>query len=720
MPAAELTVAYQDGPAWPVRSGAVPVLADGFSSRPETAPALGASLVPGTVVALVPARPAGAPGPDWLRASGKTQLAAAYAESLWQARSVDLLVWITATSRASVLSGYAAAAAVTMSTGPADGAESVATRFLSWLGETGRPWLVVLDDLSGSAGVGGLWPAGRPAGCWSTTADAMAVPAQTLTLPVGPFSSREALSYLLGRLTADPDQRLGAIDLVQDLGCEPAALAQASAVIATSTLSCRDYRDYYARRREQLTQPGGLPPAAAVTWTFSFEQADQLSPDGSARSLLALAALLDGHDIPAAVLASPAACRYLDGEGGGPAAAGRARAALAALERTGLLTIGPAAAPAVRLSPVLQEALRAVMPEDMLTAAISAAADALTESWPDAQPQGGLAASLRSCATALQRVAADRLWSGGCHPVLVQTGRSLDGARLTGPAVSFWRDLATTGDRLLGAGHPDTLLAGQHLAGAYLAAGHPADSVPWFQWVLDSQIHKLGQDHHSVIEARRRLGHALIAAGQIQDAIAVLNRAVGDYEHLCGPGHLDTLGARDELAAAHLATGQHPEAITLYRRTLAERERIQGAQHPQTMTTRQCLADSYHAGGRGKDAVSAYKRVLADRERALGPDHPDTLKTRSNLGAAFHSAGKMTSAVQAFEQAQAGYERVMGAGHPDSLHSSARLAQAYYQAGRLGDARTVLRETIERCDRTLPPDDPLRRQLRSMLASVGN
>jgi len=48
---------------------------------------------------------------DWPRSSGKTQLAVAFAESLWQSRELDLLVWIQATSRASVLSGYAAATA---------------------------------------------------------------------------------------------------------------------------------------------------------------------------------------------------------------------------------------------------------------------------------------------------------------------------------------------------------------------------------------------------------------------------------------------------------------------------------------------------------------------------------------------------------------------------------------------------------------------------------
>ena len=115
----------------------------------------------------------------------------------------------------------------------------------------------------------------------------------------------------------------------------------------------------------------------------------------------------------------------------------------------------------------------------------------------------------------LRRITGDRLWDGGCHPVLVRAGDSLDRARLTGPAVDHWRDLATTSSRLLGGEHPDTVLAGQRLADAYLAAGRAADAIPWFQWFLDRLTRKLGPDHRDVIEARRRLGHALVAALQV-------------------------------------------------------------------------------------------------------------------------------------------------------------------------------------------------------------
>ena len=139
------------------------------------------------------------------------------------------------------------------------------------------------------------------------------------------------MGYLSGRLGTDPDQRSGAIDLVGDLGCEPLALAQASAVIASSGMTCRDYRQHFMQRQKQLAEAGRAEPsAAAVTWTFSAEYAEHLSPGVSIRSLVTLAALLDGHGIPGAVFTTAAAGEYLAGDGADrdPGARGRPAADL--------------------------------------------------------------------------------------------------------------------------------------------------------------------------------------------------------------------------------------------------------------------------------------------------------------------------------------------------------------------------------------------------------
>ena len=222
-----------------------------------------------------------------------------------------------------------------------------------------------------------------------------------------------------------------------------------------------------------------------MTWTFSLGRADELAPGRSAQLLLALAALLDGHGIPETVLMAPAAADFLAGGGDIPANSESAGAALAALEQAGLLTVEPVTAPpTVRISPVLQAALRAAMPEGMRDQAARSVADALLQAWPEREQPGWPASGLRSCVATLRRITGDRLWDGGCHPVLVRAGDSLDRARLTEPAVDHWS--RPCHDRAAACSAASTRIRcwpARRLADAYLAAGCPADAIPWFQWV---------------------------------------------------------------------------------------------------------------------------------------------------------------------------------------------------------------------------------------------
>jgi tetratricopeptide (TPR) repeat protein len=625
-----LTAAGPQTAPWPVRSGSVPSLADSFSVRPESAPPLHQALVPGTAAALVTAGAAGTAGTagpdgplDWLGPCGKTQLAVRYAETLWRSSEVDLLVWVSATSRTAVLAAYvAAAAAVGMGLPAADGgpgagagpgaradagtgtdagpgadAEAMAVRFTEWLGHTSRRWLVVLDDLGATADLTGLWPAGATGRLLITAPAAAAVPPgqAAAVFGVGPFTPREALGYLMERLSADPDQRRGAIDLARQLGGAPLALAQASGVIRASALTCSSYLDHLVRRREQLGVPGdegGTAAAAAITWAFAVEQAGRLSPDGTAPALLALAALLDGHAIPAGVLASRAVAGYLArASDRDPADPDLAPAALAVLERAGLLAADPAGRwQSLRMSPVIQAAVRDAMPGHLHERAVRAAADALLEVWPADDRPAWPAAGLRACAASLAAAAGDLLWPEGCHPLLLRAGRSLDAGRLTGAAFTYWRELVAACDTILGPGHPDTQVASEALARSCLAAGRAAEAVPWFQWLLTRRAAVLGPDQPGTIAARHSLGRALAAAGQLSDAITVLDESAADYERVRGPGHPDTLNARDNLAAAYQAAGELRAASELAARTLADRERAQGPAHPDTAAARRRLA----------------------------------------------------------------------------------------------------------------------------------
>ncbi len=710
----------------PVRSGTVPALAAEFTLRPQTMPGLATLLAPGTAVALVSAATgsSGQPGSS----CGKTQLAVYLADQLWRSGQVAFLAWVDASSRASALSGYAeAAAAAGIEAGGS--AEQVAGRLAGWLAATARPWLIVLDDLRDAADLDGLWPSGPAGRTLITAQDERVVPASPgsggepweRVVPVGPFSAREALSYLMASLAGDADQRHGAIDLAIALGGDPVALAHASAVIATTSWSCHEYQQRYADRCARLAVRQPCDQPSAVTWLLSAERAEQIAPGGAARGLLELAALLDGQAIPATLFTTQAVGGYL-ARAGSPGGADQAWQAVEALEDTGLITVDQAAAtPVVRVSRHVAALALAPMGETALQRAAWAVADGLAEIWPRDEAEPWTAAGLRSCADVLARAAGDLLWTtDGCHPLLRTAGHSADAARLTGPAVRHWAQLVTTSERITGAGSPHTLTAASQLAQALHAAGNAQQAVSWWQWVAAGYSRVSGPDHPATLAAQVGLGQALAAAGRPGDAIAALDQAVIGYERTCGAGHPDTFRARSELAAACQAAGRVAEAIGHYRRNLAEQERIHGARHLASITAREQLAAACLEAGQMKEALTAYRKALADREKIQGADDLDTITARRNLASACQAAGQISAALQLHDQACASYQEVLGADHPITLACQADLANSYNAAGRLADAAALLRDTLTRCQQALPPGHPLTTSVQQALTSIAS
>jgi tetratricopeptide (TPR) repeat protein len=705
-------------PARRFRVGQVPPLAEGFTDRPDTAGIITDVLVPGSAVALVPNPAVTGSVPNWTGACGKTQIAAMIAESLWRSRAVDGLIWIPVTNRAAILTAFVQASVAATGLEPTGTADSVAVRFVGWLGETSQPWLVVLDDPPETVDLTGLWPDG-PAGRLLVTcprpAPAVAWPG-TRVIPIGPFSTREALNGLAERLSVNPVQRQGAIDLVETLGREPLALGQASAVVASSNLTCRDYRDWFIQRRDQVwTGVDEIPSAATVTWILCLERAESLLPGPPVRLMLVFLALLDGHGIPGVLFGTRALLAYLG--------AGDPRQiwdVLLVLERTGLVSVDRGVTPpAVVLSSALQTAIKLAAPAEFTEPAARAAANALLEVWPADEPTPWAAASLRASAACLQDAAIDALWGEGCHPLLLRVGQSLNEARLAGPAVEFWQDLAARCDAKLPPGHPDALLVADRLAAACLTAGSAEEAVQWYQRVLADRTRELAPGHPAILDARVSLARALIMAGEPADAVTVMLRAVAEYEQTRGEGHPETLSARDELATAYQAAGDYQAAGRLLERSLADRERLQGARDALTLATRDRLAAACLAEGRAKEAISRYKRVLSDREKVLGRDHRDTIATAASLSAAYQAAGRMPAAIQHAERCCADSQRVLGPDHADTLARLVNLAHLYYTVGRVGDAITLLHDVSGRCERTLPPGDPLTRSVRQSLVNIG-
>jgi tetratricopeptide (TPR) repeat protein len=737
----------------PVLCGSVPPIAYPYHQRPETGAWLTDGLRPGETIILT-----GGCG------TGKTQLAIAYTHVVWNAHAVDLLVWVSASSREAIVTAFAQAAGAVGTDSADEPAHAAARRFLAWLNSTTRQWAVVIDGLKDAADLEDLWPAGATGQTIVTTRLPGDQPdgLGRRVVQVDAYSSREALAYLTARFVAQPDQRIEALDLAEDLGRLPLALALAANSIADREESCRDYRSRYAERYEhvQTAATAECPANVLAAWSLGIEWAHELNPANLAWPAVALAAMGDHDGLPAAVLTSHAACEYITGR---PAAAGAAdqdmvRSVLDNLARLGLVsvdTVSPARA--IRMHSALRLAVRRYLPPADVEQVVAAAAAAMLETWPDQFSDPQLDQALRDSTASLQEFAGDLLWKPEAHPLLFRAGRSLEGPQLADSAIRFWQAMTGTATRLLGPGHMQAVQSRDRLAAAYEAAGRLGDAMAVFESALADRELNLGTDHPDTLTARLNMAHSYQAAGRDVEALGIFEQTLADSERLLGAGHKDTLPIRARLAAAYQSAGEmknaiaawerglansdralgpdHPDtlaaraalanayraadmltdAIPQYERVVAERERAQGPDHPDTLTARGNLAYAYRTNGQLRDAIPLYEQTLAGRQRAQGPDHRDTLTARGNLAAAYHLARQWPDAITQYELAVTGSERTLGAGDIETLTTRCNLATAYYSAGRLADAVTVLERALTDCERFLGPDHPMTNTVRENL-----
>jgi tetratricopeptide (TPR) repeat protein len=689
-------------------SGIVPPLADPFYARGETGPDLIGGLQPGETIVLVHGDDSDAL-PATQGGTGKTQLAVDFTHALWNGRLVEVLVWVTATNAESIITGFAQAANTVDAANPSEGAETAAARFVSWLTHTKRPWALIIDDLNDLADLERLWPGGAAGRILITTR----LPAESFqardvrVVPVPGLSRREALSYLSSRLTDHPDQRIEALDLGEDLAGLPLALSQATAVINARQQGCREYRVALTERRRHMTGVDGASATVLATWSLAAECAHDLPPGGLAWPTLALAAMMDHHGIPGAVLTSPTACSYITGR---PSTAGGAdqnmvRAAINNLAAVGLVTVDPASpVRTVQMHASVQAAVRAYLPPADLEQVALATADALLETWPEGEGGPQLDQALRDCATALRANDGGVLWKTEAHPLLFRAGLSLESSRLSDAAIAYWQAMLTTSTRLLGPAHANAVVARDRLAAAYESAGRSAEAISVFQTALADRERNQGPEHPETIAARGHLAHAYQSAGRPADAVGLFERTVADSDRLLGAGHPVTLGNRANLAEAYQKAGQLRDAITGYEQVLGDAERMLGAGHPTTLSARASLAAAYAANGQAKPAIEQYERTLADQERMHGRDHPDAIAARASLASAYRSAGKLKDAVAQYERVLADRERVEGVTHPDTIAARANLAYAYRSAGRLREAVPIYERTLADREQVQGPD----------------
>ncbi|WP_330286787.1 tetratricopeptide repeat protein [Streptomyces sp. NBC_00576] len=698
----------QEPAAWPHQIGVIPPSADSFQHRAETEKLQAAT--DGGGIAVLHQVPAGGGVPGQVLTGmggvGKTQLAVDYARAAWVDGTLDVLVWITASTRLAVVTGYAQAGIELCRADPGN-PEQAARSFLAWLTPKAAAqlcrWLIVLDDVADPDDLRGLWPPASEHGRTLVTTrrrDAALTGDGRTLVEVGLFTKEEALAYLTAFLAAhgrtEPEAQLAA--LAADLGYLPLALAQAAAYLVDSGDDVAAYRALLTDRTTTLADaaPDALPdeqtlPLAAA-WSLSIGRADTLRPVGLARPLLHLAALLDANGIPQDVLTSTPALTHLTAhrtrtgqdptEEPDPVSPRDAVRALRALYRLSLIDHAPGTPhQAVRVHQLIQRATRDTLTPTQHDQYARTAADALLAAWPEIERDTAFAQTLRANTAALTACAEDALYRPDAHAVLYRTGNSLGETGQFTAAVAHYRQLADLALLRLGPDHLCTLTARHSLALWQGSAEDAAGAASALAELLEDYLRVLGPDHPHTLAVRHELARWRGAAGDTAGATNAFTDLLNDRTRVLGPDHLDTLTTRGHLARWHGKAGDSASAASALAELLADYLRVLGPDHSHTLAVRHELAQWRGVAGDAAGATSAFTDLLNDRTRVLGPDHPHTLAARRSLASWRRRAGDAAGAASALAELLEDYLRVLGPDHPHTLavrHELARWREKFW------------------------------------------
>ncbi len=634
----------------PCQVGDRPRRATAFQHRPEAA-----LLSPG--LAATEAGPVPSVVLTGMAGVGKTQLAAEYVRSVEQ--DLDVLVWVTATSRASIVAAYAEAAVTLCGADPSD-PERAARMFLKRLNAPGQQvlrWLVVLDTLADPAHLNhrvfpSLLPDASTHGHVLITTwrrEAPSFPAEYIQVEVPAFGPETAQDYLHRYLSQfnrhESPEELSA--LAADLEYLPLALAQAAAYVVTAGISCDDYRRRLAQKKLAvvLPDPSAMPDGQSVTvdatWALCLEYANRLRPAGLAEPMLNLAAMLAPEGIPQAVLQSGPARTFLTASAHSMETADEPAVldvddcadALRALHRLSLLDYDPTdSVTAVRVHQLVQRSTRESLAPERLQACARAAAKAVCEVWHERVDSPPLAEAMRSNALALIKCAKDALWMDyEAREVLSLPGASFYADGYLTAAAAYFKDLVAEAEPRLGHEHKQLRRFRLACGRAQRESGDTQGAEATLT-ILRDQLTALLQsspgsvDLDEYADASQELARAQGFSGSPETARDTL---LALQQMLEGEGFPPqrTLGIRHDYALWLLESNQTSAARKVYEQVLEDKLSLLGSEDPETHMTQFELARTKLLMGEVAGAAADLAELLPKQQRLLGASHPETLKT---------------------------------------------------------------------------------------------
>ncbi|MCC6528577.1 MAG: serine/threonine protein kinase, partial [Polyangiaceae bacterium] len=249
-------------------------------------------------------------------------------------------------------------------------------------------------------------------------------------------------------------------------------------------------------------------------------------------------------------------------------------------------------------------------------------------------------------------------------------------------------------EQALGAEHLKVALALSNMAQVTYLLGRHADAAATLERALAIRLRALGEDHPDVAAVRSNLGLVRLAEGEIEVAIELFEQALGAEERALGPAHPSVTFVHPNLGQALAAAGRTEEAVAHYRTALAILVRDPSSSPLRVARTQASLGGALHALGRRAEARSLLEEALATRRRALPADHRDTAASLVELGLLCLDEGALPEAVSLLREGVGMLARV-AVDPVDEATALTALGRALRATRDLAAAEVALERAVE-------------------------
>jgi eukaryotic-like serine/threonine-protein kinase len=284
--------------------------------------------------------------------------------------------------------------------------------------------------------------------------------------------------------------------------------------------------------------------------------------------------------------------------------------------------------------------------------------------------------------------------------------------------VALDRAAATIGRRF--SGQPRVEASIHHTIGqTYLELGLYGEARPHLERALALRRDVLGASHPESLVAMQSLGTLFLSDGKISEAEPLLVPALDGLRRIRGESHPETLSAMKSVGRLYTDQEEFEKAEQFLRTTLDRVRGVWGDEHSETLEVLGDLATALQSQAKFAESEPLLARVVAVSQKREGPEHPQTLTAKACLAAAWFGLGRRTEAIQTLEEVMPHMRRVLGNSHPDTLIAMGSLGEMYlsYEA-RWPDAEAILIEAWKGSRETLDNRHLTRDAILALLAAL--